>query len=262
MHLKSAITTLALLWASSSLALTAPPQLLLAADGALAHIEGQSNKVNLSLFVMSRCPDARLCEDLFEEVFKTDGVFDKVNLDMNYIGHINKTEPLGVSCKHGPIECLGNAHQLCAYHHLPIEDYWAFVQCQNFPSSFPKEIGELSFAKRCIETIGADWWESGVGECAQGKLKHNDTSSPASHDVERQLGKEGRKLLRKNIKRTVKRKVERSCTIEIQSTLVNAGKRTCAVDGGVWSGCDDGHTASDFVRVIEAEWKNLKSQKD
>lgn len=72
------------------------------------------------------------------------------------------------------------------------------------------------------------------------------------------VGKDGRKFLLENIGETEKTGVTTSCTIEIGSTLVSEGKRTCVVDGGIWKGCDDGHTAADFVRVIDAEWKNLK----
>ncbi|KAK8866115.1 hypothetical protein IAR55_001266 [Kwoniella newhampshirensis] len=263
MYLASAL--LFLTSAFSSFVAALPSQLPL--DAKLGH-RVEDSKVNVSLYVMSRCRDARLCEDLFEDVFKTDDILQKVNLNMNYIGSINKAEPLGVSCKHGPLECLGNAHQLCAYHHLPLDQFWAFVQCQNFPSSYPKDIGDPSFDRQCIETIGEQWWESGVGECIEGKLQHNDTASSSFNgDGDREeesvgLGKEGRRLLRKNIRHTEGSGVTKSCTIEIESTLVSAGKRTCEVDAGVWRGCDDGHTAADLARVIEAEWQNLKSKEN
>ncbi len=83
-------------------------------------------------------------------------------------------------------------------------------------------------------------------------------------------------MLLRDVKKTQDSGVAKSCTIEIGSTLVKGGKRVCLVDGGVWTGCNvsdlhddtvrcgadlrqDGHTAADFVRVIEAEWANLQS---
>ncbi|KAK4685793.1 hypothetical protein P7C73_g4352, partial [Tremellales sp. Uapishka_1] len=195
---------------------------------------------------MSRCPDARICEGVFENVFKTEGIVDKVNFDLGFIASPDKSSPLGLKCKHGPLECIGNAHQLCLQQHLPLETFYAVLSCMDFTTPFPDQIGSLELTKHCAEIAGVNWDESGVGRCIEGKKG--------------KLGKEAKRALWLNAKRTRETGVERSCTIEIQSTIVREKKRVCVVDGGVWTGCDDGHTAADFVRVIEDEYKNLHSR--
>ncbi|WVQ82718.1 hypothetical protein IAT38_004850 [Cryptococcus sp. DSM 104549] len=242
---------------ASLVAAAPPPQIPFGNEHSVGKAD-DGGRVNISLSVMSRCPDARLCENVFGDVLRTDSILDKVSLSMHYIGTTNSSAPLGVTCKHGPAECLGNAHQLCWYEHLSLKQFVAAVECQNFPSSFPEDIGTVEFAKQCTETVGADWWESGVGECVEGKKKHGEEEEEVKGEY--RVGKEGKKLLQENVKETEKTGITTSCTIQIDSTLVGSGQRTCVVDGGVWRGCDDGHTAPDFVRVIEAEWKNLKSK--
>ena len=214
---------------------------------------------------------------MFEDVFATRGIPAKVSLQMGYIGTLNSSDPLGVTCKHGTLECLGNAHQLCLHKHLSLEDFYANVACQNY-QSLPGEIGHVEYTKQCAKASSVDWEESGVGRCIEHEQKHG-------------LGKEARGLLRDNVRDTAERNVSMSCTIVIASTMVRGGERRCVVDGGVWTGCDvslisfrcgdarriikrswtilavrkglltmqDGHTASDFVRVIEAEYENLRS---
>ena len=62
--------------------------------------EEAAPKVNVTLFVMSRCPDAvgasltclysahiqRICEGVFESVLKEPGVVDKVDLSLQMVG--------------------------------------------------------------------------------------------------------------------------------------------------------------------------------
>ena len=80
--------------------------------------------------------------------------------------------------------------------------------------------------------MNIDWRGSGVGECIEGKK--GDPSGRDGYAV----GEEGQRLLLKNVKGTIDKGVTKSCTIEIESTLVKGEKRTCLVDGGVWTGCD------------------------
>lgn len=161
---------------------------------------------------------------MFEEVFATKGISDKVSLQMQYIGTLNSSEPLGVSCMHGEAECLGDAHQLCLHKYLSLQDFYANIACQNY-QSFPGHIGSLDLTRQCADASGVDWKEGGVGRCIERKQKYG-------------LGIEGRKLLRENVKRTVESGVKKSCTVLIGSTMVKGGERRCAVDGGVWQGCD------------------------
>lgn len=143
---------------------------------------------------------------------------------MAYIGTSNTSDPLGVSCKHGERECIGNAHQLCLHKNLSLQDFYANIACQNY-QDFPGEIGSVAYTRRCAEASGVDWNGSGVGRCIERKEKYG-------------LGKEARKLLRNNVKRTEQSGVERSCTVVIASTVVKGGERRCVVDDGVWKGCD------------------------
>ncbi|WVQ77001.1 hypothetical protein IAR50_006680 [Cryptococcus sp. DSM 104548] len=218
---------------------------------------GEGEKVNVTLYVMSRCPDARLCENTFGTVLRTASIPPKINLSLQFIGSLNtsSSQPFGVECKHGPKECVGNAHQLCLTKHLKgVEDWYSAIECMNYPSDWPDKVGEVGEVERCAKTVGG--WEE-VEACIVGPKGEQDTNQ---EDGERlYLTKEATHLLRSNVRKTEESGVKTSCTIDIASTLVSGGKRRCVVDGGVWKGCDDGHMAADFVRVIEEEYKNLQS---
>ncbi|KAJ3003011.1 hypothetical protein NUW54_g5532 [Trametes sanguinea] len=93
-------------------------------------------KVPVVLGVMSRCPDAILCETVFDRVLER--VSDKIDLSLTFIGTLNASEPdFGVTCKHGPEECAGRS-----------------------------EIGKPEKAIQCAKTAELDWENSGVGACA------------------------------------------------------------------------------------------------
>jgi hypothetical protein len=111
--------------------------------------------------------------------------------------------------------------------HLPLTDFYAVLSCMNYQTPFPKDIGTVGLAKRCIKTVGLDWQSSGVGKCIEGK-----------GDKSEGLAKEGYGLLVDSVDGTLADNVTTSCTIKIDSKIVKGGKRVCQVDGGVWSGCD------------------------
>ncbi|KAJ9110381.1 hypothetical protein QFC20_002978 [Naganishia adeliensis] len=46
----------------------------------------EKRRVRVDLGVMSRCPDARLCESVMDKVFSYPGVREKVDVRLNYIG--------------------------------------------------------------------------------------------------------------------------------------------------------------------------------
>ncbi|BEJ12638.1 hypothetical protein CspHIS471_0210980 [Cutaneotrichosporon sp. HIS471] len=238
-------------------------------------------RVNVSLFVMSRCPDARICETVFEEVLKQDHILSKIDLAIDYLGHIDEAAPYGVECMHGDLECAGNAHQLCVRAHAPLDKFYATLSCMNY-ANFPGVIGTTALTRKCADTAGIDWWRSGIGACIEGKeaeragrlaereawltgteikiprvLAEEEIDEWADADALDPLAEEGRKRLVDSVKYTIKEGVTKSCTIRIASTLKPA-PRECVVDGGVWKGCDDGHAASDFARVIKQEWANLQ----
>lgn len=77
----------------------------------------------------------------------------------------NASEPdFGVTCKHGPAECAGNVHELCAMKYASPSAFWEFVQCQNYQGI--DKVGQPETALKCASTAQIDWVNSGVGDCA------------------------------------------------------------------------------------------------
>ncbi|EIW61318.1 uncharacterized protein TRAVEDRAFT_142961 [Trametes versicolor FP-101664 SS1] len=190
-------------------------------------------KVPVVLGVMSRCPDAVLCETVFDHVLQR--VADKVDLSLTFIGKINASEPdFGVTCKHGPEECAGNVHELCAIKYAPTQRWWNFVHCLNFKGR--TEIGKPETALQCAKTTELDWENSGVGACAglDGSGK----------------GEEGVRMLQQSVAVTEEMGIEKSCTIVIN------GKPVCIHDE-TWKECEGGHAPKDFIRQIEEEYNKL-----
>lgn len=169
-----------------------------------------ANKVPVQLGVMSRCPDALLCETTFNRVLER--VQDKVDLSLVYVGRyifdsicpkcsradylfsyrrIDSTQPdFGVWCMHGPEECAGNVQQLCVHKHTPFKKWWEFVQCQNYEGRY--KVGEPDVAFKCAKVAGIDWEHSGAGECAgfdaSGKAEEGITLLQESVILGKKLG--------------------------------------------------------------------------
>jgi hypothetical protein len=104
----------------------------------------------------------------------------------------------------------------------------------NYQTPVPSDIGKASLARRCAQTVGLNWEDSGVAKCIEGKEGKREG-----------LAKEGYELLRDNVEQTLEANVSRSCTIRIDSTIAKGGVRTCQVDGGVWTGCDVSSSLTD-----------------
>ncbi|SJX66585.1 uncharacterized protein SRS1_16807 [Sporisorium reilianum f. sp. reilianum] len=199
-------------------------------------------RVNVTLAVMSRCPDALACEAAFDKVL--DRVNAKTRLTMTYIGTLDdkKHTKYGASCMHGDQECAGNIQQLCVQDALnPVragEDFdlspsaaqkkwWNFLQCQNYAGL--SRIGDESLAQRCLRVVdGPSWDKDGIQKCVEGN--------------------KGRKLLQKSIQASKRLSLGTSCTV-----LFESGKK-CVRDGGAWKNCDLGHQPADFVAEIERIW--------
>lgn len=199
-------------------------------------------RVNVTLAVMSRCPDALACEAAFDKVL--DRVNSKTRLTMSYIGSIenDKHSKYGASCMHGDQECTGNIQQLCVQDALdPVragEDFdlspsaaqkrwWNFLQCQNFAGL--SKIGDEELAQRCLRVVdGPAWEKDGIAKCVHGK--------------------QGRKLLQNSIKASKHSNLTTSCTIVFE------GGKKCVRDGGAWKNCDLGHEPADFINEIERLW--------
>ncbi|EKM80293.1 hypothetical protein AGABI1DRAFT_113492 [Agaricus bisporus var. burnettii JB137-S8] len=194
------------------------------------------SRVPVQLGVMSKCPDALLCESTFNEVLGKVG--DKMDLSLVYVAKFDESEPDfgGIICKHGAEECAGNVQQLCIAKYASPDQWWNFVQCQNFEGT--AQIGKPSVALKCAEAAQIDWNASGAGQCAG-----EDGSGKEDEGVD---------LLRKSVRLAHDLEVTKSCTIIINS------RRVCVHDG-TWKECEGGHTVNDFVRQINDEYDRLNS---
>ncbi|KZP17283.1 hypothetical protein FIBSPDRAFT_830755 [Athelia psychrophila] len=187
-------------------------------------------KVPVKLGVMSACPDALVCEAVFDKVLEQ--VREIVDINLTYIAKLNSSEPdFGVTCMHGTNECAGNVQQLCTAKYADPIAWWRFVQCQNFEGRY--RVGLPEVALNCASAAGIDWEGGGSGECAgvDGGGK----------------GAEGVLLLQKNVEATEKLGVRKSCTV-----LIN-GRPVCVHDSE-WKDCEAGHTVADFVQQIRKEY--------
>jgi len=193
------------------------------------------SKVPVVLGVRSRDKDALLCQSVFDQVLKR--VPDKVDLSFAYVANIDASDKdFGVSCENGYYECAGNVQQLCVHNYVDSNRWWQFVMCQNYHGY--NEIGSLGLAHKCARSAGIDL-ASGVGNCIGSNGK----------------GVEGVRLLQQNVETTQEAEIDTSCTVVINKTPV-------CVHDGAWKECEDGHTANDFVRQINAEWSRINNFMD
>ncbi|KAH7914365.1 hypothetical protein BJ138DRAFT_1133468 [Hygrophoropsis aurantiaca] len=190
-------------------------------------------KVPVVLGVMSRCPDAILCESVFNRVLQRVG--DKVDISLSFLAKANASEPVyGVTCLHGPEECAGNVQELCVAKYHPTSVWWPFVQCQNFQGR--EKIGTPETAASCASAAGIDWENGEAGQCA-------------GQDGQ---GEEGIQLLQASAAHSVELDIQKSCTV-----LIN-GEKVCIRDG-TWYECENGHAPADFIRQINEVYERLNS---
>ncbi|EPQ59906.1 hypothetical protein GLOTRDRAFT_24398, partial [Gloeophyllum trabeum ATCC 11539] len=193
-------------------------------------------KVPVTLGVMSRCPDALLCESVFDRVVTV--VPDKIDFNLSYLGKLNDSEPdFGVTCMHGPDECAGNIQQLCVAKYQPLAKWWQFVQCNNYQGR--PQIGKPEVALKCAKAAKIEWEGSDIAGCAG-----SDASGKAEEGIE---------LLRQSVKETERLNIKKSCTIMIN------GNKVCVRDGA-WKECEAGHDPKDFIRQINEEYRHLNSR--
>ncbi|GAA5910110.1 hypothetical protein JCM6882_006519 [Rhodosporidiobolus microsporus] len=233
----------------------------------------KAHRVSLQLGVMSRCPDAHLCEAVFERVLETQvevqfevleeegkpgngtrrekrkvEVRELVDLSTLYIARENTTaEEYGVTCMHGALECRGNVQQLCA------AKYWndpgrkdpkdveqeeesaeeEFVQCINYGET--SSIGTDRKAKECAKIVGREWTDA-LTACTD-----PSTRSEGSH------------LLLSSVREAKKLEVQKSCTILIEKNKV-------CIHDSTWQSCPAGHAPADFAKQIRQEWESLNAR--
>jgi len=183
----------------------------------------KGHPVPVDLFVMSKCPDAVLCENVFSSVLSRTTV--PTNLTLSYIGRLDNSAHFGVRCPHDHKECVGNVQQLCfrhVYQEAP-KAWFSFVLCLNRDW---RMIGENGYAETCAKEVGYRF--ELVNKCVKDGT--------------------GRDLLIRSVKESERQRVRRSCTIFIN------GKKRCVHDGA-WKDCEGGHEVEDFVRTIEKEYE-------
>lgn len=158
-------------------------------------------RVDVTLGVMSKCPDALFFENAFSRTL--DQVNNKISLSLTYIASPNSSETYGAQCKHGTDECAGNIHQLCVINALnptkagkrydigPSQAqrlWWEFIQCENFVGGV-KHIGEESLAKQCTDALGKfpKWEDDGIKDCIRGgkgtKLLHDSIEKTIARHI-------------------------------------------------------------------------------
>ena len=200
-------------------------------------------RVNLSLFVASKCPDAPRCESFLQPALQAVGGL--VDLQLDYIGAPNASAPYGVDCMHGDSECVGNAVQLCVRRHFPFtvdieterlgpHNSWSlFLRCVgNFASTAESAIPGNTNA--CLQKLGVP-------------------SSVADRIRDCVDGDEGVAMLQQSIARTRRecgahteapRQGCKSCTMHLN------GRRACVLDGGAVYNCSGFETPQAWVRQI------------
>lgn len=138
----------------------------------------------------------------------------------------------GVSCKHGPEECLGNIIELCAAHMYPDPKiYLGFTMCMT------KQYEDIP-ARELVE------------DCA---LEHGISMEDLTSCTNEADGTLSTKRLQKSFNRTIEAGVTKSCTIRLD------GETRCIRDDGKWTDCEGGHEAKDLVDDVWRLWKDSSS---
>lgn len=130
----------------------------------------------------------------------------------------------GVTCPHGPGECLGNIVELCAQTMYVSEPkiYLGFTMCL---SREYEQIPSEDLVRACALEHG---------------IRFSDLNECASLDD----GSMGMNVLRESVERSASANVTKSCTVRVDD------KVWCVRDDGNWVGCEDGHETTDLVKTI------------
>ncbi|KAI9679307.1 MAG: hypothetical protein M1817_005327 [Caeruleum heppii] len=151
---------------------------------------GSHRRVPLEAHIMSKCPDAKEClHDLVLPAMIQ--IADKVDFTLSYIGQTTEHDD-GVSCMHGPSECLGNMLELCAATLYPDpKTYLGFTMCL---TKDYQDIPDRALVEDCSLEHGINF--ARLNSC---------------------ISEEGRGmgLLRGSVERTAAAGVTKSCTIRL-----------------------------------------------
>eukprot|EP01013_Petalomonas_cantuscygni_P041957 TRINITY_DN75276_c0_g1_i1.p1 TRINITY_DN75276_c0_g1~~TRINITY_DN75276_c0_g1_i1.p1 ORF type:complete len:236 (+),score=21.57 TRINITY_DN75276_c0_g1_i1:135-842(+) len=176
-----------------------------------------AGRPRVSLYVMSRCPDAANCETvLFEAINSVRNVSD---LELIYIGNENSSGP---QCLHGPEECIGNMEQLCVQAQYGAYSAFLFSFCEDtiancvVPSGWRPNYCVPKNSPHCATAAHITM----PSNCTQ--------SSPRSPTW-------GDELLRQSFARSEADGVRVSCTVRLYSPDGAVALDGCNVNGGVYS---------------------------
>lgn len=196
-------------------------------------------RVPLEAHIMSKCPDAKDClHDLILPAMQR--IESLVDFKLSFIGSYGQAFPYGrfhsltrspsvsphddgLTCKHGPPECLGNMLELCA------------------ASLYPSPKTYLGFAMCLSRDYGSIPQRELVEDCA---LEHGIAFGELNKCVSSDDGF-GVSLLRKSMLRSESANVTKSCTVRLDDEI------RCIRDGGKWSDCPGGKTVDDLVSDVE-----------
>jgi hypothetical protein len=159
-------------------------------------------RVPLEAHIMSKCPDAKDC--IIDLVVPTMSQLDPamVNFTLSYIGQPTDGDD-GVSCKHGPNECLGNILQLCAASLYPDpKQNLGFAMCMEKQYEL---IPRRTLIEECAAEYGLEF------------DKLNDCAS-------KEHGGFGIGLLRDSVRRSLSAGATISCTVS-HDRLMREGER-------------------------------------
>jgi hypothetical protein len=200
-----------------------------------------ASRVPVTIFIMSRCPDAQYCESFLAPVLEP--LKQHVRLRAEYIVREEEKDAGGggggkkttLACMHGPQECAGNKAQLCLQDRLDsriakglapadatVNVFLRFLTCG---WEQPATIGTDAGTRRCLAKAGyAEQDQADVVKCS--------------------AGEEGEALLAASHKATLAAGATKSCTIHV------AGKLRCVRDGGAFKDCEGGSRPEDFAATI------------
>lgn len=198
-----------------------------------------SPRVPVTIFVMSRCPDAQFCETFLQPILEPlKGV---VRLRAEYIVREEEEEATTptkkkLTCMHGEQECAGNRQQLCLQKRLDgriaagkisadatVDVLLKFLTCG---WRRPSEIGSEAGARSCLAEVGWTKAEDQDDVLACAKGPEGEALMAASHAATKAAG------------------ATNSCTINV------SGKRRCVRDGGAFRECEGGSEPADFKRTV------------
>ncbi|EAU37407.1 conserved hypothetical protein [Aspergillus terreus NIH2624] len=173
-----------------------------------------ANKVPLEAHIMSKCPDAQYC--LRKLVVPTmERVSDLVDFNLAFIANVSDKSS-GITCMHGPEECVGDSLILCA-ENLPFNPDGDSTEPIRMPT-----IRSLGFANCLISSYQEIPDRELVHHCA---LQHGIDFEALNACVSRQEddpnGKElsGLALLRESALHSAELGVKTSCTLRLDDEV-------------------------------------------